>query len=261
MELVVNNNKQHVAYIFIHEVGHLLDINMSPLARDFFHEPWTKADKHEIVKIRSQTKKRFLSEMILAQGDLNTIKKKFNATDTKAIYEWLKQDGSVDKSFVTPKNFAWWFRAKDKIIPILKKLNNPETHAQLVLDFKGDDTAFQAKVQQEFLNKGFGLSPAYYEYSKLSDLLLQFWDLNLNRDEVIKDVDKAKKDINELGIPTDYGKTNKLEDWAESFTFYVLHPERLSENALFRIKRTLWLTQENNRKVIDRIARAKKRVK
>jgi hypothetical protein len=68
--------------------------------------------------------------------------------------------------------------------------------------------------------------------------------------------DGTNKDT--LDIPTDYGKTNYKEDWAETFVYFILHPEKLSETALYRIKRALWLSQDRNKKVIDRVARAKK---
>lgn len=46
----------------------------------------------------------------------------------------------------------------------------------------------------------------------------------------------------DLGVPSDYGKSNENEDFAESFAIFITDPSKLNEKALFRMKRTLWLS-------------------
>lgn len=45
-----------------------------------------------------------------------------------------------------------------------------------------------------------------------------------------------------LEIPTDYGKVDKYEDFAETFMLFIAAPERLSRTATFRMQRALALS-------------------
>lgn len=58
----------------------------------------------------------------------------------------------------------------------------------------------------------------------------------------VKGGDQEYKDLMErLQLPTGYAKTNPYEDFAETFTWFVLQPEKLSPQAIFRMKRTISL--------------------
>jgi hypothetical protein len=48
--------------------------------------------------------------------------------------------------------------------------------------------------------------------------------------------------LDELGIPTEYGRTNNREDFAETFLLFMVSPERLSETAKYRMQRALSLS-------------------
>lgn len=53
------------------------------------------------------------------------------------------------------------------------------------------------------------------------------------------DLDSISKS---LQIPTTYGESDHMEDFAETFLWFVFQPQKLSETALFRMRRTLSLS-------------------
>lgn len=57
---------------------------------------------------------------------------------------------------------------------------------------------------------------------------------------LIPNLDQNKSPIGPaLGIPSDYGATDEMEDFAETFVLFVTKPNLLSPTALFRMKQTL----------------------
>ena len=69
-------------------------------------------------------------------------------------------------------------------------------------------------------------------------------DLADTRNRYLDEPAKAQRDtkLDELGIPTDYGKTNEREDFAETFLLFIVDPQRLSPTATFRMQRALSLS-------------------
>lgn len=45
-----------------------------------------------------------------------------------------------------------------------------------------------------------------------------------------------------LGIVSDYGRTNEREDFAEAFVAFMIAPEKLTQEAKFRMQRALSLS-------------------
>ncbi len=87
----------------------------------------------------------------------------------------------------------------------------------------------------------------------LSEDARDFW--NKSWEGVIpKDMDyltyeqASKNDtLKELGIPTPYGHRDPFEDFAETFAYFILKPERLSERACERMKETLRMSYRAGR--------------
>lgn len=64
-------------------------------------------------------------------------------------------------------------------------------------------------------------------------------------------VRKALQDaIEALGIPSDYGKENFKEDFAETFVLFVAAPDRLSPVARWRMGRTLGISEAGGKKTL-----------
>jgi hypothetical protein len=63
------------------------------------------------------------------------------------------------------------------------------------------------------------------------------------------------KHVEYLNIPTKYGESTFKEDWAESFSFYILYPERLSNTAYDRVKRVLSLSKFYGQKLEEKLLR------
>lgn len=70
------------------------------------------------------------------------------------------------------------------------------------------------------------------------------------------EVAKENETLNELGIPTAYGRRDPFEDFAETFSFFILAPDKLSERACERMKETLRMSMRGGR-VFMRLARAR----
>ena len=76
--------------------------------------------------------------------------------------------------------------------------------------------------------------------------------------EIMDDLVKVDSGIHEavqdaieaLGIPSDYGKENFLEDFAETFVLFVAAPDRLSSVARWRMGRTLGISEAGGKKVL-----------
>ena len=62
------------------------------------------------------------------------------------------------------------------------------------------------------------------------------------------------KGVNDhLKIPTTYGQINYKEDFAETFVYYILYPEFLSDIATFRMKKSLWLSGFFGKKIQEKL--------
>jgi hypothetical protein len=59
----------------------------------------------------------------------------------------------------------------------------------------------------------------------------------------LSSVDPLRKErLDALEVVTEYGRTDKYEDFAETFMLYMISPEKLTPTAKFRMQRTLSLT-------------------
>ena len=53
--------------------------------------------------------------------------------------------------------------------------------------------------------------------------------------------------LKELGVPTNYGRRDPFEDFAETFSFFILNPSKLSDRACERMKETLRMSMRGGR--------------
>ena len=61
--------------------------------------------------------------------------------------------------------------------------------------------------------------------------------------------------LDPLGIPTEYGKVDRYEDFAETFMLFMIQPERLSPTATYRMQRALSLSGLYGKPVMRLVAR------
>lgn len=73
----------------------------------------------------------------------------------------------------------------------------------------------------------------------------EHWNLRSNPDRLRK--------LEPLDIVTDYGKTDKYEDFAETFLLFMVAPERLSQTARFRMQQALSLSGLYGKPVVQRL--------
>lgn len=67
-------------------------------------------------------------------------------------------------------------------------------------------------------------------------------DLADPKNRHLRDDAKRKQKVDDLGVPTEYGKTNEREDFAETFMLFMVAPEKLSDKATYRMQRALSLS-------------------
>ena len=53
--------------------------------------------------------------------------------------------------------------------------------------------------------------------------------------------------LKELGVPTNYGRRDPFEDFAETFAFFILNPKKLTDRACERMKETLRMSMGGGR--------------
>jgi len=125
--------------------------------------------------------------------------------------------------------------------------------SSLRLDNQSSDIDIQNEIKNIFILENIE-SEDIEEYDPLN---FNPKRLNLNKKEtgVLYKLPLKDLDLDYLQIPTEYGKLNMWEDFAETFRLYVLDPNSLSNIALTRIKRTLWLSGFYGQRLEEKLIR------
>lgn len=78
----------------------------------------------------------------------------------------------------------------------------------------------------------------------------EVWAFMEERDVTIRQ--EADRLLERLGVPTEYGKTDVLEDWAETFVLFVAAPDQLTEFQRWRMGRSLGISASQGKAVFAR---------
>lgn len=220
--------KKFLHELFIHEIGHHVHLTLlSPEAKAEWDKGW---EVHEKTKqslketdfsLRPEERKRYWEMLVRTKGNLGVIKRLLVAgLHLFKFQKWLEQEGLVGN------NTLQW--SSPKGTTLAQFLQDPRAKEML----QGNATS-----EPEFLQ-------LWKHYTKIFALDTRFIvDLkDWKAYQEYKESAPAEKALGELGIPTEYGKKDVKEDFAETFVWFLLAPEKLSERALFRMKRALWLS-------------------
>jgi hypothetical protein len=146
---------------------------------------------------------------------------------------WLRNP-MWGQPLITPKQFRLT-KAGEAVFDILRDPHKWYVEHEGEISYAGDTeekwVARAVKNKRENLlldySGGMGISPKEVENLRKADPA----------------IDQAlEQEYQALGVPSEYGKTNEHEDFAESFVLFLTDPGKLSENALYRMKHTLWLS-------------------
>jgi hypothetical protein len=123
----------------------------------------------------------------------------------------------------------------------------------LSLDIQSSDIEIQNEIKNIFILENIE-SEELEEYDPLN---FDPKRLNLNPQETatLYKLPLQNLDLKYLQIPTEYGKLNMWEDFAETFRLYILDPNSLSDIAKTRISRTLWLSGFYGQRLEEKLIR------
>jgi len=232
--------------VVVHEFGHHLHMNfLNPNARAFWDDPWKELQRafalqqDYIVSQKDRTyfynilKRRILSD----QHDIQTAFK-------RALQE-IKSRGDRIVKNAYKKYVAWLYKpspalsraargkhiTKDENKPVLTQAGI-DFLSGMRKDFHKDHASYEYALGQSI--------PGDYPVMKSSDELDELLQGHKSHDELVKALD----------LPTDYAAENELEDFAETFTTYMLNPKQLSPTARYRLMRALSLSGVHGKPVM-----------
>ena len=244
----------------LHEFAHHIHmVYITGEARDFWDQTW--APVTELKKSLEQVSQAEVQQFYdLLERDnfvpVVTAKRLKGAAKVKFAY-WLRHP-MMNDPLITPGRFKLTAHGEN----LFERLRNPLKYVQehvLSLGTNSDEENAQYCVRhaQDVLGLNY-----------TSGLAMNKKDVEALR-KADPSIDQAlEAAYSTLGVPSWYGKTDEKEDFAESFVLFMTAPEKLSGNALYRMKRTLWLSGFGGKPVMEHLAKrvlakykAKKQIK
>lgn len=238
--------KQWVHEVFLHEFGHHIHMNyITGEARRFWDSAWDPVKdiekaRSQILRITLADRERFF--VLLQRNNWDPVKtaRKLKGLDKAKMAYWLRNP-AFNEGLITPKTF----RLTKRGVAVFSTLRDPWGY----LSQEGDNLD-QRKVEHRirairsnlFLDDGTEIQFAVDQLKTM-----------VERDPEIGDK-AVQKIIDQIGLPTDYARKNELEDFAESWVAFMANPGALSEQSMYRMKRTLSLSGLYGKEVM-RIAR------
>jgi hypothetical protein len=234
--------KNWIQEVFIHEFGHHVHHELPPDAWKAWEEAWASVEeareKFEVEKIRITGGDRLRFYELLEKNNWNPAitARKLKPIDKLKFGTWLREPW-LGEPLITPKQFRFTPRGKNMFealadpLEYTRKRNAPAPH--------GDEEAYEKTLMDEAESR----TRRYKEVLGVDDKSLGTNQLVSKgvaeqlRAEA-KSIDEA---LDKLEMPTGYARTNPMEDFAETFVAFMVAPERLSNQAQFRMQRALSL--------------------
>jgi hypothetical protein len=223
--------------VLVHEIGHWVHLNyISREAREFWDSGWKHLLELEDYHISQDEKDNYFQVLSEAKGNLEIVKRRTTEIEYLKLLAFLEGKGFIrgEKGELSAKG-------------------------EIMLGYFRDPISYGLKTLT-------GLELSYFKYDVKEGLLMSAMEriekearrTFLGYGET-KYYPKSGKEIYEmkeaLGIPTEYGKINEMEDFAETFVYFMMNPEALHPVARWRMGRTLGLSSATGKRVI-RLARS-----
>ena len=223
--------KNWVHEVLVHEIGHLVHMSfLSPEAAKFWDSGWedVRNTERNIGKITYKERVKFWNLLLGVKGDLRKIKLK--GLDRLKFHEWLANP-MTNEPYVTKKNLRWSARGKRTVAQYMKDPGQ----------YEEDNGPRSVKV----IRSNLGIT----DYYRDTDFPISVVLLDSNPSYKSAVLNEIKK----LGAPTWYAETDEKEDFAETFVQFMDNPKKLSDNALYRMRRTLYLSGLYGKRVMKRV--------
>lgn len=238
--ITITDNAPAVEFVyelFLHEVAHLIHLDLlHPDAKAEWDSGWgvverAKEELEEKLQITEEKRVQFWDLLLRYKGNLKAIRKQLRGIERANFHFWLRNPLN-NKPLVTPKKFLWTTWGKQYLLPMLEDYDNWARG----YGYEPDDPAGQEYLfsRERLRTRSLGVDmPNLGIYPRPTDAQI----------EQFKKLDPAVEEaIDALQIPTDYGRTNQNEDFAETFVVYMETPEKLSKIARYRMERALSLS-------------------
>jgi len=220
---------------FMHEFGHFVHMTyIKGEAREFWDGAWDPI--HDTRSLLDQIKPNELERYyaLLEKDDFNPAKtaRRLKGLDKVKFAYWLRDPGMGD-----PLIAANQFRLTKRGQQLFDVIRNPQLYVKTNYGYSPDDPDFDRTVERVVAHKKKILGLGYS-----SGLRIAPDTVNLLRRENPEVGEALKALYEQLQIPTEYGTTDEKEDFADTFVLFMVSPEKLPPNALYRMRRTLWLS-------------------
>ncbi len=231
--------KDWVQEVFLHEFGHHVQMNyLSPDASADWESAWKpveelKKQREETIGVTKEDRLRFLKLIERSNWNPATAARKLKGLDKLKMAHWLRNP-SLGESLITPKSFRLTKRGRETFAFLADPKGYLEDERGESLEDERGDWYLQRRTK--VVRTRLYLDDDYTMHIGPT-LAAQY----LADDPTIGD--KALEEaVGKLGIPSGYGKTNELEDFAETWVAFMVNPEVLSDMAKYRMQRALSLS-------------------
>jgi hypothetical protein len=217
---------------FLHEFAHHVHLNyISQEAREFWDGTWdpVKKLKQKFDRITPGELDRFFALLEKNRFDPSKTAKQLKGSDKVKFAYWLRGSGGMGDPLITPRQFRLTKRGKY----LFGRLLDPGRVVEENYGYRRGTPEFEERVERVVTHVKNLLGMGYSSGLAISPKVFE-------KDPAVNEALESL--YQELGIPTDYGRTNEKEDFAESFVFFMVQPEKLTNNARYRMNRTLWLS-------------------
>jgi hypothetical protein len=224
--------------VFVHEFGHHVHMtHMDASGRESWDAGWefvdkAQADLNSKISVTPADRQRFFDLIERSGWSPQKAGRKVRGLDRLKYLMWLYKP-MTNRIISTPNQV----RLTDYGKAIFDFFRDPEASVAEFLEAgNSPDRVGRMLDRKTRMYKGaLGLTS---DYAGVNHPMLDEASVEKVRAED-RSVDEA---LDALGIPTAYGRTNVKEDFAETFVLWMVHPERLSEQARNRMGRALWLS-------------------
>jgi hypothetical protein len=236
-------------YVLLHEIGHHVHLHeLHPRAKAEWDSGWAEVDV-----ARQEIKQKISVTHADRQRFFELIKK--NSWDPQKA-------GSKMKGLDRLKYLSWLYNTAGNRVSSSPNQVRLTDYGRTVFEHLGALEHVRQTGYLDTLSKQEQDNISRQEKSYLSNLFLtDFYrsdDYPMISPEAQDEVRKQDKSVDEalsrLGIPSEYGKTNHMEDFAETFVLFVTNPSRLSEMARYRMSRALSLSGLYGKVIMPKLA-------
>lgn len=228
--------KKWVYEVLLHEFGHHVHMSyLHPAAKEEWDSGWTPVEEAKQALLRKmrvlpEERKRFWELLLSSKGDLAKVKNKLKGMDKPKFHAWLANP-MMGGPFVTPKQLRWTPQEGTWLKTFLE---NPEGRFSQYSERGWPEGEVDRRIKRHWGMLEDTLAVDYDKpYPDLPEALVE---------EYRKQDKSVEEAIEKLQVPTWYAKTDKEEDFAETFVAFMEASERLSEQAVYRMKRALWMS-------------------